>query len=242
MFSYGAFILICMLQVGSLILSNWLIARTQPTGLRVIWYFFSLSVVLTAEIALHARYVNAINEHGQFLGDYGHLLEFGLHFMSDLNTDILVFLGILVAVILPQLLSYVMSGLFGVASMPVFAGRSAAIFAWAVIKSFTVCSGIWFAISIMGSMRVFSVPNYPGMLLLSALLLLIAFGMLWSYEEGKIALCEIFYGAYRRWPHLIHPLLITHRWFIRREESPVAAFEIPLPDLQSKTSDAPETR
>lgn len=178
MLSHAAITLTSILEVCSLIFINWLLARTQPSGLRMIWYFFSLSLVATTEIGLHARYMNAINEHGQFLGEYGHLLELGLHLMSDLNTDILMFLGLLVVVILPQLLSYVMSGLFGVASMPLFAARSTTIFVWAIVKSFTVCSGIWFTVCIMGAMGVFSVPNYPGMLLLSALLLQLAFAML----------------------------------------------------------------
>ncbi|VVP33177.1 hypothetical protein PS865_04469 [Pseudomonas fluorescens] len=225
MLSYAAVAIISIPGLGSLILLNWLLARTQPSGLRIIWYFFSLSLVVTTEIGLHARYINAINEHGQFIGNYGHVLEWGLHFMSDLNTDMLMFIGLLVAVMLPQLLSYVMSGLFGVASMPLFAGRSTTIFVWAVIKSFTVCSGIWFTISIMGAMNVFSVPNYSGMCLLSALLLVMAFGILWGYEEGKAVLTELIDGANKRWPHLVRPLLIAHRWCTRRHNPPSARSE-----------------
>ncbi|MBD8707326.1 hypothetical protein IFT47_11855 [Pseudomonas sp. CFBP 13711] len=218
MSSFIVVTLTSILEVGSLALINWLLARTQPSGLRIIWYFFSLSVIVTAEIGLHARYTSAINEHGQFVGDYGHILELGLHFMSDLNTDLLVFLGLLVAIILPQLLSYVISGLFGVASMPLFAGRSTTIFVWAVIKSFTVCSGIWFTISIMGALGVFSIPNYPGMWLLSMLLLQLAFAMLWGYEQGKESLNVLINGANKRWPQLVRPLLIAHGWCTRRSK------------------------
>lgn len=204
---------------ASLASLNILIARTHPSSLRMIWYLFSLSFVVTAEVGLHARHINAINEQGQFVGDYEHILQLGLELMSDLKTDVLVFVGVLIAVILPQMLSYVLSGFFGCASIPLFEGRSTTLFVWALIKSFTACSGIWFAIAILGGTGMFSVPNNLGMGSFSALLLLLAFSILWIYEEGKSILGDILGGANKRWPCLVRPFLITHHWFIRRQKS-----------------------
>lgn len=221
-------------------LINWLLARAEASGLRTIWYFFSLSLVVTTEIGLHARYINAINEHGQFVGDYGHILELGLHLMSDLNTDMIVFAGLLIAVILPQLLSYGMSGLSGVAAIPLYAERSTTIFVWLVIKSFTVCSGIWFTISIMGALDVFSVPNYSKMWFLSILLLELSFAMLWGYEEGKEVLTVIIGGANRRWPRLVRPLQKAHRWCTRLSMPSRSPAEVQLPAVQSKVPPTPD--
>jgi hypothetical protein len=237
MLSYYAIIPMLLFILGAGTLLNYLMARTSPSNLRVIWYLFSLTLVITGEVGLHARYINAISAQGQFEGDYGHLLEWGLNFMSDLNTDVLVFLAILVAVVLPQLISYVINGLFGCAATPLFAGRSTTLFVWAVIKSFTVCSGIWFAIFMMGAANMFDVPNLAGMGLFAGLLLLIAFGMLWTFEEGKAMLVEIFNAVNNRWPHLARPFLRIHRHFTRTTR--IANNSLPDSNSCSELQDPP---
>lgn len=208
----GFYLAIAVLAVGMSHLSS-LVAKRSPSHVRVIWYLFSLSLVVTTGVGFHARHAGAINDQGMFVGDYGQWLAQFLKIMLDLDADLMYVSAILGVVVIPQFISYVISGFFGCASVPLYAGSSMTFFVWSAIKSFAVGSGILFSIFLMGRLQLFFVNDLTQAFALAILLITLSFGLAWSFEEGKSTIKEI----NQRWPNLTAPLKKIHAIFTRNQ-------------------------
>jgi hypothetical protein len=162
------------------------LADHHGSDLRIVWYLFSLSSLCTLIAAAWASSVGAIDPSGSFQGGWGKAIEAFLKFMLDLDTDVKLFATILAVVVLPQMTSYLLSGLFGCASSPILIGRAFALFVWSTVKSFVVASGILLTVAIYGGGRGWVAWNLKGavsMSLLSLMLLVLSFGCLYLYRD-----------------------------------------------------------
>ena len=128
-----------------------LLSRKHGRDLRVVWYFFSLSLVITCGIVWWAINTGAIDEHGTFHGNAGDAIKKVLNIMLDLNADIQIFATIAAVITVPQLLSYVLSGFCGCAALPLLIEESFRFFVWNLVKSFAVVSGILLPLALFGA-------------------------------------------------------------------------------------------
>ncbi|MEF3073883.1 hypothetical protein V2P20_02480 [Methylobacter sp. Wu1] len=166
------------------------LAEENGTDVRVVWYLFSLASVATCIATAWASSVGAIDNQGVFQGELGAAVNAFLTFMLDLDTDLKIFSAILVMVLLPQIASYVLSGLFGCASAPIFVGGAIRFFVWSIVKSFVVAAGIVLSIALYGYFNHWNGWNAKGtasMSSMSGLLLMLSFSMLYLYRDVHAA-------------------------------------------------------
>ena len=190
-----------------------LIRKQHGAEVRVVWYFFSLAVVAVAGIACHAISVGAIDEGGNFHGKYGEFIKDALNFMLDLKGGIFWVTVAFVLFLVPQLLSYVLSGISGCASAPLFISGSFDFLVWGYLKAFVTCAGITFSIGLLCFSGLISsdFKSAPMLLPFSLLLLLVVFAILFFYLEG---------GNYMKrlsdeFPKLMRRCMKVHGFFTR---------------------------
>ncbi|WP_168794450.1 hypothetical protein [Paraburkholderia aromaticivorans] len=167
----------------------------NPGAIRVVCYFFSLSVCATPVVILAAIARKQIGEDGAAKGDLGHFIrDWLLPFFFDVGSDF-IFLSVAVAlVIVPQLVSFLLCASFGCAHAPIFISRSIDVLFWGLAKACCVASGILFSFTLFCSIRgwpiipefiprikIYRTPvtDLTTYITLSAALLLYAFLFLW---------------------------------------------------------------
>lgn len=166
------------------------LADQDGTDVRVVWYFFSLAVVATSITAAWASSIGAIDDKGVFQGEHGAAVNVLLKFMTDLDADLKIFFSILAIVLLPQIASYVLSGIFGCASAPIFVGGAIRFFIWGLVKSFVVAAGIVLSVALYGYFSKWNVWNVKGVAVMSSmsgLLLMLSFSTLYLYRDFHAA-------------------------------------------------------
>lgn len=219
----------------AIIFSIWLIyffcmqlSRKHGSDIRVVWYLFSLSLVMTLGIALWAINIGAIDEHGNFFGSVGASIKWLLKFMLDLNMDVKIFLTIVVLITLPQFVSYILSGLFGSASPPLLIEGSLSFFVWSLVKSFAVASGILFLMAILGLWNHWTDWSWLGactMMLMSTMLITLSFVALNFYRDIE----GVFAALQNKAPEGLRKILVAiHAWFTRNEPFTLTAETIEL--------------
>jgi hypothetical protein len=193
------------------------LSRNRGDDIRVVWYLFSLSLVVTFGIALWAVDIDAINKSGSFNGTSGEMLKKLLDFMLDLNTDFKILLAIVTFIVLPQLLSYVLSGISGCASPPFLIERSWMFFIWGLVKSFAVCAGIIFSIAIFVIWKDWhdSWSDTLPLFYLSTMLVMLSFSTLFTHREAKTQAIDL----KKNCPSLGNLFKGMHRWFTRHASS-----------------------
>lgn len=176
------------IALGSIFLiafANHQLSRKHGSDIRVIWYFFALATTLSFILAHWASSYGAIDSKGTFQGASGEVLSFLLTASLDLHSSI-VFCFVVVAILLvPQFISYVLSGLAGCASSPILVGSSIWIVAWGLIKSLAVASGVSLVIPLYAHLNQWSGSTDQqafGMALLSLMLLSLAFTAVFIYR------------------------------------------------------------
>ncbi|MGO4396175.1 hypothetical protein AB4Z46_32985 [Variovorax sp. M-6] len=126
------------------------LAYRHGSDIRIVWYLFSLALTSTFLIAWWATSAGAIDAAGNFHGTAGAVLHKLLELMLDLQADLKILGAMVALVILPQFLSYVLSGLFGCAVAPMLVGPSFRFFFWSVVKSFVIAAGIILVVAVFG--------------------------------------------------------------------------------------------
>lgn len=181
-----AFIALALMALVVIGYSGLKLAESHGTDVRVVWYLFSLASVTTVIAAAWACGVGAIDNQGVFKGELGAVVNALLKFMLDLDTDVKIFSAILAVVLLPQIFSYLLSGLFGCASAPIFVGQAISFFVWSVVKSFVVAAGIFLSVALYGyfnSWNGWSAKGAASMSSMSGFLLMLSFTMLYLYRD-----------------------------------------------------------
>jgi len=188
------------------------------SDIRIVWYFFSLSFVITSLIALWAIGKGAIDNSGKFKGEIGEFLNNLMLGMLDINLSLYLILTIVIVILLPQIISYLLSGLSGTASKPVLIEESLSFVVWGLVKTFVVASGIIFSISIIGyfnNWSSFSISGLYAFLSLSLMFISLSFVSLLFFRETESVLND--FKQYC--PTIIYTsLLKTHSWLTRNED------------------------
>ena len=124
----------------SIFYANWLMRKEHPGEIYIIWYIFSFSFLLFLglEIAAEANNYRLTQMCGSYEGTckaiYGSLKS---------AEDEFYLLGIVTGLVLgPQLLTYILSGIFGAASTPKFVWVIKQFIIWSYIKFNACLSGI----------------------------------------------------------------------------------------------------
>ena len=162
------------------------LSNKHQSDVRVIWYLFSLAVVLTYLVAAWAKSINAIDDGGRFHGTTGQVISFLLKAALDIESSMLLGLSILVLVFGPQIISYLLSGLTGCAASPILLGGTLSFVTWGLVKTFAVASGVILTVSLyaqFGALGDWSISKTLGSVLLSTMLIAIAFITLYVYRE-----------------------------------------------------------
>jgi hypothetical protein len=162
------------------------LSRKHPSDVRVVWYLFALAATVSFFLAHWANGYGAIDNTGNFHGRAGSVLNFLLKASLDLQASIDFCLAIVAIVLIPQAVSYVLSGLSGSAAAPIFVGGSVTFFAWGLIKSLAVASGVGLMIPLYSYLHQWSnvtINQLLAMTLVSAMLLAFAFAVLVIYRE-----------------------------------------------------------
>jgi hypothetical protein len=192
------------------------LADKNGTDVRVVWYVFSLAFIATCLAAAWASSVGAIDNHGVFQGELGAAVNALLNFMLDLDTDLKIFSTILALVLLPQITSYVLSGLFGCASAPIFVGGAIRVYVWSVVKSFVVAAGIVLSVALYGyfnNWNGWSAKGAASMSSMSGFLLVLSFSMLYLYRDIYAA---VEMPSINRFPKLQRMVVSLQGWLTRK--------------------------
>jgi hypothetical protein len=173
--------LLCIRACGLKLVEN------HDSDIRVICYFFSLSLVISMLVIWWATYIDAIKQNGDFNGEIGSYLNEILKFMLDLKTDVIFVSALFVIILVPQLISYLLSGLFGCAKKPRFVSTSFDLLIWGVVKPLITGAGIFFAL--IASSLIFSWEWKSGgawsLAFTMVSLLACSFLVLWMYRDAQ---------------------------------------------------------
>lgn len=206
------------------------LANEHGTDIRIVWYLFSLTSVVTCILALGAHEVGAIDNRGMFQGSLGASINTLLKFMLNLDSDVKIFSAILAIVLLPQVISYFLSGLFGCASSPIFVGSAIRFFIWSVVKSLVVAAGLLFSLAFYGHFNDWSgwtVKGTVAMLCMSIFLLTLSFSMLYLYRDIDASFGTLMSD---RFPKLQRGYALARKWLTRKmrtkEDRPSEEFGI----------------
>ncbi|MGF6758860.1 hypothetical protein [Paraburkholderia sp. GAS42] len=144
-FSY-AMILLPILVIPYLVFR---FQEEQPGVAQTILYFFFLACCATPLVTEGAIAVKAIGENGEPLTSLGHFLRDALlPAIFDIESDIFILMGIAVLIVFPQLLTYVVCGISGCASAPIWISGSIDLLFWGIAKSFAVAGGVLISFSL----------------------------------------------------------------------------------------------
>ena len=191
---------------------TYLLREKNGSDIRVVWYLFSLTALITFGVAGVAINVGAV-QNGQFIGEYGALLNSLLGFMLDLEKDFMIVAGITSLVMVPQIACYILSGLSGNAKSPILINASFSFLVWGVIKSLVVCSAIIFSVGFLCLFGYLTESRHNTLFFFGTgpYVLLLAFGILSVYREGEL------FAHYlgKRAPCL----RLVHEWFTRKEKA-----------------------
>jgi hypothetical protein len=97
----------------------WMIRKTHPTEIYITWYIFSLAFVSLVLLGAYA----ARSDIGlqETFGKSGEpIFSLVYSYLTDFGAEIETLIAIVALVVLPQLLTYFLSGITGSANPPVF--------------------------------------------------------------------------------------------------------------------------
>jgi len=137
------------LAIGAivLILAVRSLSRRHPGDVRAIWYIFSLAHVISLILFLWG-FTNGAFENGFFVGPVGSLLERFLDETENIEFNLLLMSVVVTIIVLPQLLSYILSAVSGCASKLWLIGAVMRFLVWGLIKFFAISGGVWTTLAI----------------------------------------------------------------------------------------------
>jgi len=187
----------------------------HAAAVHVVWYLFSLSTCAAAIAFYWVHSAGAIDAKGQPAGDMGRTFLRFLTFTLDLNTDLVGLTALVGLIVLPQFISYVLSGVFGCASRPRLVTYSVHFFSWGLAKSLAIASGVLLVLSLTGYLNGwdgFSAKSSATYVIFSEMLLAFAFVAL----MGKTTLDEIpLFAKSRRLRRVRHAFVAVDKFMTR---------------------------
>lgn len=126
------------------------LGRKHRFYIQVVSYCFSLSFTVVIFVSTWANHIGVIDAQGMPHGKLGEVITHALDFTLDLNGEIVLVLALLALLIVPQLLSYLISGVFGCAPDLLFFRQGSVFALWTLVKSFSAASGVLMALGVVG--------------------------------------------------------------------------------------------
>ena len=201
--------------IGLVIYSIKILRVKYQEDIQIVWYFFSLTLVISHLIALWATNQGAIDNVGAFQGEAGQFINNLITAVLDINLSFIIIFSILALILLPQFISYILSGCFGVAAAPVLLNESFSFVMWGIVKTFIVASGVTTTIFIFGtvlSWDSFEFNKVIGWILLSMSLCCFAFFSLLIFRVPK----EVLGDVRDKTPNcLVNKFVFINNWLIR---------------------------
>ena len=119
----------------------WLLRRSSSRQIYVIWYIFSFCFVLFSSLFFTIYF--AETHANTALAKWAAKLVATLsQYMLDVGAELELVLAVVGLVVLPQLMTYFLSGLSGSASRPVFVARIVDMSIWSLIKFLAAYAGL----------------------------------------------------------------------------------------------------
>ncbi|AXW61543.1 hypothetical protein CJO94_05820 [Ralstonia solanacearum] len=200
----------------------------HSNAVNVLWYFFSLAAVLTVLIEWVASANHWIDAQGVATGRIGQFILGLPEEALNIKTSLFLALGIPSIVVAPQLLGYLLSGLWGCASPPKWFWATVRMFFYGMAKSFIVAGGVlvplaWFG---YGWGQISSLQYFVA--IETVALMLVVFAFLFLMYAGYVE--EIRYLVRKvvdRWTQN-HPRLAgLHRWMTKyRQPEALSASDV----------------
>jgi len=156
--------------------------KRQSAAVSTLFYFFSLAFYLTVLVAWWAVWKGAITHGGNAASPVGEWLLKVMTALYDLGDEIAGTAALASVVVIPQVMSYLLSWPFGCASQPSFVDASVKFIAWAVAKSMAVCSGITAALLPFGALFGWNANDstfFTRGSFFALMSLMVAFGVIW---------------------------------------------------------------
>lgn len=205
-----AFFLVAFL-IGTIAGFTYLLREKNGSDIRVVWYLSSLTAMISFGLAWIAISAGAIKD-GQFVGEYGDLLNSFIGVMLDLEKDFLIVTGIASLIMVPQCACYILSGLSGNAKSPMLMNATLSFLVWGVIKSLVVCASILVSLGVLNLFGYLPESGHTSFFVVTGLyFLLLAFGIISLYREGE--------QLARYMGKHVPFLKDMHIWFTRKEKA-----------------------
>jgi len=180
--------------IGLIYYSGRVLREKHGNDIRIVWYFFSLTFVISCIIGLWATSNGAIDSSGSFVGEAGAFINKLITTTLDVKFSIYIILAVLAVILLPQFMCYVLSGIFGVAPSPLYINGSIKFLVWGLVKTFIIVSGVTAAILLFGSFstwKSFELKNIASWSLISLAFCFFSFMTLLAYRESEKMLSDI---------------------------------------------------
>ncbi len=193
----------------------------HPSYVQAANFCFSLGLVLSFMAFTLFYIVGGIDNLGNYQGKNGERFFNFLNFFLDFNSEFAIIIGLLLLLVLPQLITYVLSGLSGCASNIIFLRGGSIIAFWTLIKSFATASGI--LIGLVAAINYYGLQGVDfftlsRMFIFSQMLALTAFAFLWLYAEYSELLARL---PRPKW--FIDITLSIHGWATRNRHTFIEA-------------------
>ena len=154
----------------------------------MMFYFLCLAFSISLIVTVAAVEFGAIDNSGNYVGERGEWFKSGLSFFMSIKDTLYLSITIVSVTIAPQIMSYILSGLFGCASRIVYAEEIIEISFWLAVKPLITVSGISMGLSLAAyllAIEGFSIEHIYSMIAMSSVMLYFSFGIVCVYKMIK---------------------------------------------------------
>lgn len=194
MIKYILAFMMAIFLIGLIYYAGRVLRAKHDSDIRIVWYFYALTLVVSHLIGFCAVTYGAIDSTGEFRGEAGNLINDLIIASLDINLSLSIIFGALLLILGPQFISYIFSGLLGVAASPIYISESLSFLVWGIVKTFIVVSGILTTILLFGlylSWSYFQSSNIIAWIIHSLIFCLFSFFVLMVYRESEEFLSDV---------------------------------------------------
>ncbi|KAA1053911.1 hypothetical protein [Azospirillum argentinense] len=168
--------------------------RNYAYEVDMMFFFFCLSFAMSIVAVFAAVEFGAIDAAGEFSNELGYWFEKGLDFFLSVKHTFYISLAIISLTVAPQILSYVISGLFGCASSAIFVSEIMEVCFWLAIKPLITVAGILAGLTIGAYMlsipkftvnEIFTVAAVSSVLLYSSFSVVCVYKIIKNFMQGE---------------------------------------------------------
>jgi hypothetical protein len=146
-------VLLVMLLLLPLVVSIAFLRKNHAQHIYLVWYLFSFSFVVLCSLITYSNVMepnpisHSCNSFGLAYSELPaiKLVESISAYVTDLRGELLIISIVVGLVAVPQLLAYILSGISGSATTPIFVSKITQFAIWSLIKFLAVFSGLLMA-------------------------------------------------------------------------------------------------